>query len=340
MNECLASGLSKDQCAEKISEWAASRLGMTVNHPAVKDINGHSKKDMRPPPEGLAPPPPEEANPLAKMLMDVSVTQESLLEDYLLLTNRVNIHRCSDYCLRKSRNNNKRICRMEFGPELNPGMELRERPALVCDKNNSLRLAQPRDHPMLVQNSQYHTQGWRANGDISIILSQSSVENPSVNDIIAVEKYVTGYACKGNEGTGAVTDLFHDVVNNADESLDSGSSLVSKLLMNTVKRDISSVEACYELSSVPLHRSSESFAHTSLSGCRIYEKNEETICKSSFIDKYLKRPESDKSSLYEYGSCGSKVPVITGYTKASWPLSDDYCRCMLLLHWPNWLQTM
>jgi hypothetical protein len=46
--------------------------------------------------------PPEEKNPLIKLLMDVSMSQETLLEDYVLLTNRFNIHRCSDYCLTNS----------------------------------------------------------------------------------------------------------------------------------------------------------------------------------------------------------------------------------------------
>jgi hypothetical protein len=65
----------------------------------------------------------------------------------------------------------------------------------------------------LVQHSQYHTQAWRANGDISLILSKNGPENPSVDEIIAVEKYITGYACKGNEPTGAIADLFNDMVN-------------------------------------------------------------------------------------------------------------------------------
>ena len=62
---------------------------------------------MWPPPEGTAPMPPEEKNPLIKLLMDVSSSQESLLEDHLLLTNRFNIHRCSDYCLTLKSGKNK-----------------------------------------------------------------------------------------------------------------------------------------------------------------------------------------------------------------------------------------
>jgi hypothetical protein len=47
--------------------------------------------------------PPEEKNLLVKLLMDTYSSQDSLLEDHLLLTNRINIHRCSDYCLRQTK---------------------------------------------------------------------------------------------------------------------------------------------------------------------------------------------------------------------------------------------
>ena len=50
---------------------------------------------------------------------------------------------------------------------------------------------------MLVQHSQEHMQAWRANGDISIICTKSDPANPSISDIVATEKYVSGYACKG-----------------------------------------------------------------------------------------------------------------------------------------------
>lgn len=101
-----------------------------------------------------------------------------------------------------------------------------------------------RDHPTIVQHSQFHTQGWRANGDISIIISKSNPENPSVDEIIATERYVSGYACKGNQPTGALVELFHDLAYNQDEcSTANAKSICTKLLMNTVKRDISSVEA-------------------------------------------------------------------------------------------------
>ena len=84
--------------------------------------------------------------------MDVSESQESLLQDHLLLTNHINLHRCSDYYLRAPRSRNKSIkeCRTEFGNEDSPGKDLRVSPAVVKDKNGSLRLEMARDHPLLI----------------------------------------------------------------------------------------------------------------------------------------------------------------------------------------------
>ena len=96
---------------------------------------------------------------------------------------------------------------MEFGKTSAQGKKIQSYPSLVKDRNGSLSLEMARDHPMLVQHSRFHTQGWRANGDISLILSKSNPDNPSVNEILATEKFLTGYACKGSQPTGAIGDL-------------------------------------------------------------------------------------------------------------------------------------
>lgn len=63
------------------------------------------------------------------------------------------------------------------------------------------------------------------------------------------------------------------MVNCADESTGAATkSLCNKLLMGTVKRDIPAVEASYELSSLPLYRSSHTFQNISVSGFRQIEK--------------------------------------------------------------------
>ena len=68
----------------------------------------------------------------------------------------------------------------------------------------------------VVQHLRFQIQSWRANGDVSVILSSSPPDNPSTDDIIAIVDYVCGYACKDGEPTGATADLFKDMVNAVD----------------------------------------------------------------------------------------------------------------------------
>jgi len=64
--------------------------------------------------------------------------------------------------------------------------------------------------------------------------------------------------------------FFNDLVNCADESTGAtAKSLCTKLLINSVKRDIPAVEASYELSGLPLYRSIHTFQNISLSGFRL-----------------------------------------------------------------------
>ena len=340
--KAVQEGLSDESCADRLAKWAQNEFQMTAMHPAGNYENGNPRKDLWPPPEGNAPAPPEEKNPLVKLLMDVSSSQSELLEDYLLLTNRFNIHRCSDYCLvppkSKKESVSEKVCRLEFGKTSTPGKKIQSCPSLVRDRNGSLRLEMARDHPMLVQHSRFHTQGWRANGDISLILSKSNPDNPSVNEILATEKYITGYACKSSQPTGAVGDLFKDLVNATDEATNTSvKSVVSKVLMNTVKRDVSAVETAHELSSLPLYRSSHTFQSVPMTGARVLERNGSTATKNSIFDKYLSRDHDDEISLYGYISRQGKVPVVSGsFTQPTWPLDEVYCRSKLLLHWPSW----
>ena len=67
-------GFSGDECAQILSDWATKNFQMTANHPAGQDENDNPKKQYWPPPEGTAPAPPENANPLLKLLMDVSTS--------------------------------------------------------------------------------------------------------------------------------------------------------------------------------------------------------------------------------------------------------------------------
>jgi hypothetical protein len=70
---------------------------------------------------------------LGKNKRDITICPPTLCMkpwDQLLLTNRFNIHRCSDYCLTLKSGKNKK-CRMEFGSKSSPGKQLREIPAIA-----------------------------------------------------------------------------------------------------------------------------------------------------------------------------------------------------------------
>ena len=335
--DCLQNNMNDRDMARELSMWAESVFGMTASHPAGVDAFGQPRTDMWPAPEGTAPPIPEEKNPLVKLLCEAATTQGELLNDHILMTNKVNIHACSDFCWKKNRRGDK-ICRMEFGTEKSPGKSLRQEPAIVRDKNGSRRLEMKRDHPRLVQHSSIHTQAWRANGDVSLILSKSNPLAPSIQDIMPVERYVSGYACKGSQGTGAICDIFKDLACSADTH-SSVQTLCTKLLMKTMKRDVSGVEVCHELSTLPLYRCSHQFQYVSLGGSRVLEKTGSTATKMTPLDKYLERDKADKTSWYTFLCKSGRVPVIHGQTHATFPITTEYARTMLLLHWPNWRQT-
>jgi len=75
---------------------------------------------------------------------------------------------------------------MEFGSEFHRGKEPCDTGVIVKERNGALRLELPRDHPRVINHSRYQLQSWRANGDVSLIISNSDPDTPSANDIIAV----------------------------------------------------------------------------------------------------------------------------------------------------------
>ena len=303
-----------------------------------------ARKDLWP--EGTAHPISDDRDPLVKMLMDIAVTQDAILGDHLLLVNWVGLHSCSDYCLRTPRHPQQglqpreRVCRMEFGSDFCPGKKVRIGPEIMEDHNGAPRLEMARDHPRMVQHSLYQMQSWRANGNTSLILSNSPPDTDT-DDIIAIIHYVCGYACKDSEPTGATADLFKDMVNNVDTTdADhiSGKSMCAKMLIKTVgRRDISGPEASFKLSGLAHWRCSCPFTYLSMSGSRRLELDGDTATRSTPLDKYLARPQDKQCPWYQFACADGKVPVVSGgTTHATWPLNEDYCRTMLLLYWPNW----
>ncbi|CAH3141297.1 unnamed protein product [Porites lobata] len=306
LHEACEDGCEYEEYAARLSQWAYETFAMTALHLAGNDEEGQPRKDLWPPPEGTAEPISDDRDPLVKVLMQIAATQDAILEDNLLLVNRVGLHSCSDYCLRTPRHPEQglqpreRVCRMEFGSEYRPGKKIHSNPEIVEDHNGAPHLEMPRDHPRVVQHSRYQLQSWRANGDVSLILSNSPPDNPSTDDIIAIIGYVCGYACKDSEPTGATSDLFKDMVNAVDAGdadQVTGKSMCAKMLIKTVgRRDISGPEASFELIGLALWRCSLPFTYLSMSGSRRLERDGETATRSTPLDKYLARSQDEHCS--------------------------------------------
>ena len=78
--------LADDQTASELTEWANSQFALTAMQPADKACGGcTTKRHLKEQPHVL----PEDENPLAKLLMDVSLTQTSIQQNHSILTNRV-----------------------------------------------------------------------------------------------------------------------------------------------------------------------------------------------------------------------------------------------------------
>ena len=149
MHKAREDNCSETEYAVRLSQWADENFAMTALHPTGSNEEGQPRKDLWPPPEGTADPISTDRDPLVKMLMEIAASQYAILEDHLLLVNRVGLHSCSDYCLRTLRHPEpglqprKRVCRIEFGSEFLPGKKLHrmsqklwkiimELPALRC----------------------------------------------------------------------------------------------------------------------------------------------------------------------------------------------------------------
>ena len=161
LHEAREDNCSETEYAARLSQWADENFAMTALHPAGSNEEGQPRKDLWPPPEGTADPISTDRDPLVEMLMETAASQDAILEDHLLLWNRVGLHSFCDYYLRTLRHPEpglqprERVCRMEFGSEFRQGKKLHSVPEIVEDHNGAPRLEMPRDHPRVVQHSRY-----------------------------------------------------------------------------------------------------------------------------------------------------------------------------------------
>lgn len=108
---------------------------MIACHPDEKDEKGNPRRDLWPPQDGTTLP-TDENNPIQKLLW-MSVTP-GMLEDDILVTNRINIHRCSNYCLQLPKTGENLMHVIET--KNNQGKPIRNTPVIIRDKKIYLDL--------------------------------------------------------------------------------------------------------------------------------------------------------------------------------------------------------
>ena len=145
--------------------------------------------------------PPHPESPLTRKYCEC--TNEA--EDYRLLCQDCMCHWCNKYCLRDNKKNEPRTCRVGFGDEQNfmkqdtPGMDLRDRSAIVNDKKGFKQFRMKRTYSKrAVQHSRTLLKSWRANCDIKLLLYFSNPSYPDIGEIEDVCRYVVAYTGKRN----------------------------------------------------------------------------------------------------------------------------------------------
>ena len=294
-------------------------------------------------PEGTQTPP--DYNPLAQQVSDVCRLQGGILDHHTYLVNRVALHSCNSYCLRYRRkaatdkdNAPNKYCRFHFG-DLDPdtkktsGKETHPFHALITDGEHP-RYEGPRDHPRLVMHVKSRLVSWLGNCDSQVLIDQ---------DLMALQKYIAGYACKGAATTDDLIHVYRHLIESASEE-SSVKSLAQRLLLKTVGMvDVPGAAADFINSGGRLHRCTRNFNRVGISGMRTLDVSADdgTVTKQSVLDKYLsekRRQQYPDMALWDWAKmCNCKcktdhVPVFTGLPiKPVWPVSEEFAKAMLMI---------
>ena len=172
---------------------------------------------------------PPNFNPLQQKLSEFCTCEEDVKNLHISIVKKTLLHHCNGFCLKKKKKDSKtKYCRQHFGTEdpttkKTPGKDLHPFEALIIG-NDHPRYEGPRDHPRLIMHVKTHLMTWLANCDTQVLIDQ---------DLLALQKYIVGYACKGAVSTEDLITVFKHLVTSSD-STTSLKSLAHKLLMKIV----------------------------------------------------------------------------------------------------------
>ena len=286
-------------------------------------------------------------------------TDEKKHQFQIDVVNKCMLHGCSSYCLKpddqvkdkdKDKSNEPPVlkCRFHYGiydrkTKTSSGKDVSLDAKITTGDNP--RYEGPRDHPRL-QHVAARPLSWLANCDSSIIVHQN---------LLALNNYLTGYACKGAKTTAEMISTFKTILDQSPADL-SLQSLGQKTMLKAVGCVDTPAPAAdyFNTGSKPI-TTSRLFRRIGLSGFKILEKNKSkdgtlNATKSNALDSFLgkKRREqyADEITLYEWACicncpknnrCGAEhIPVFTGCKNiCTWPVTEDYARTQLMIFSPG-----
>lgn len=225
---------------------------------------------------------------------------ENFQEDLAQILNKVQRHtRCStDYCLKFNKEKGGVRCRFNFPADM------QDTAAFVKDDNGHMQFKPARNDPLLNKYNEFIIQLWRANIDISPVISKK-----------ALITYLAKYIAKCEISSKGLDEILNSVLQTLNET-DKARRAVQKLFMRFCgERDISAQEVCHSLMGLSLYSSgtrkfvtvnfkTEEWTQIGTND----EGHDGTKYGQTFIEKYKDRPQTmNNVSIWEAATSYNSV---------------------------------
>jgi len=279
--------------------------------------------------------PPAPVHPSKLRLSEVIDVKQDLAE----LLNRVQRHtKCSEtYCLRKNkRKGGKLECRFKYPVELKDHCEI------VISEDNDVELLTARNDRYLNKYNPYILQTWRANMDISPVISKRALVN-----------YLAKYISKSETQSKDMTYVMKELLKNTDSDKTAKSVIQRLYIQSCCERDYSAQEACHLIMGLPLvSAGGRKFVNLNFkvleSDNWVQLTDDESSTSKNYIEKYMeRRSEFEHETLWHMAKkyvlpkgnhhpngLDAIVRVFPRVSERTKNDSDEYYKQQVLLHLP------
>lgn len=224
-------------------------------------------------------------HPFRQRLSEVIDLKKDLAE----LLNRVQRHteHRDGYCMRINKKTKKKECRFKFPKDFAGKTEIKP------TEDNDVELVTARNDRYLNKYNSFIIQTWRANIDVSPVLSKRALVN-----------YLAKYITKSETRSEDLKDILKMLMDKNEEDKCAKSIIQQLYIQCCCERDISAQETCHLLMGLPLVSTGGrkfqtlNFKVLDSDGWVPVPDDETRNCKS-YIEKYMERPERfEENSLW------------------------------------------